>query len=270
LVKAKIKARLKRRMATRSTIIDIYDITKFTDKVYRKDFKSEIRRRSRELDIDSIGSINNMWRKVQETIKKTSAEVLGKSKNTKKSWFNGRCEKAQNQKKKCRNLYLNDPSHEKNKTKYNGSRKEAIRIFKFEKSACTKNILEEVEKYHNKYNKHQLYKKINTLKGGYKKYEKFLVKEDGTLITARSDIIERWKTHFEHLFNCYDSIETFIWTRTEPNLNKYTTPSKQEVELQIRRLKNYKSPGEDGIQSEVMKMLDEDLLTHIHKLLTHI
>jgi len=47
-------------------------------------------------------------------------------------------------------------------------------------------------------------------------------------------------------------------------------PSKQEIELQIRRLKNYKSPGEDGIQGEIMKMLDEDSLTHIHRLLTYI
>jgi hypothetical protein len=35
-------------------------------------------------------------------------------------------------------------------------------------------------------------------------------------------------------------------------------------------LKNYKLLGEDGIQSEIMKMLDKDLLTHIHRLLTHI
>jgi len=84
------------------------------------------------------------------------------------------------------------------------------------------------------------------LKGGYTKYEKFLVKEDGTLITARSDIVERWKTYFEHLLNCNDPIETFTWTRTEPNLNECTIPSKQEIELQIRRLKNHKSSGEDG------------------------
>ncbi|KAL4107723.1 hypothetical protein QTP88_018019 [Uroleucon formosanum] len=65
-----------------------------------------------------------------------------------------------------------------------------------------------------------------------------------------------------------DPIETFTWTRTKPNLNECTTLSKQEVELQIRRLKNYKAPGEDGIQGEIMKMLDEDSLTHIHRLLT--
>ncbi|VVC38393.1 Endonuclease/exonuclease/phosphatase,Reverse transcriptase domain, partial [Cinara cedri] len=249
LVKVNIKARLK-----------------FTDEVCQKRFKSEIHKRSRELDIASIGSTNNMWRRVQDTIKETSAEVLGKPKNTKKPWFNERCEKALNQRKKFRNLYLNDPSHKENKTKYNKIRKDASRIFKYEKRVYTKNILEEAGKYHNEHNIHQLYKKINTLKGGYKKYEMFLVKEDGTLITARSDLVER----FKHLLNCNDPIETFTWTRIEPNLNECTTSSKQEVELQIRRLKNYKSPGEDGIQGGIMKMLDEVSLTHIHRLLTNI
>jgi len=83
LVKVKIKARLKRRVATRPTVIDRYDITKFTDEIFCKRFKSEIHKRSSELNIDSIDSINNMWRRVQETIKETSAEILGKPKNTK-------------------------------------------------------------------------------------------------------------------------------------------------------------------------------------------
>jgi hypothetical protein len=100
LVKIKIKARLKRRMATRPTIIDRYDITKFTDEVCRKRFISEIHRRSRELDIDRTGSINNMWKRVQEIIKETSAEGLGKLKNTKKPLFNEKCEKSLNQRKK--------------------------------------------------------------------------------------------------------------------------------------------------------------------------
>jgi hypothetical protein len=64
LVKVKIKTKLKRKMATRSTIVERYNITKFTDKVCRKRFKSEIHKCSRELDIDSTGSINNMWRRI--------------------------------------------------------------------------------------------------------------------------------------------------------------------------------------------------------------
>jgi len=47
LVKVNIKARLKRRLATRVTIIDRYDITKFTDEVCRKRFKSVIHKRRR-------------------------------------------------------------------------------------------------------------------------------------------------------------------------------------------------------------------------------
>jgi len=107
-------------VATRPTVIDRYDITKFTDEVFCKRFKSEIHKRSRELNIDSIGLINNTWRRVQETIKETSSEVLGKPKNTKKPWFNERYEKNPKSKEKkletCTLMTL---------TKYNESRKEA-------------------------------------------------------------------------------------------------------------------------------------------------
>lgn len=151
LVRVKVKVRLKRRIATKSTIVDRYDIIKFKDEECCKRFKSEIHKRSKDLDIDRTGSINNMWKKIQDTIKETSASVLGKSKNIKKPWFNEKCEKALNRRKKFRNLYLNDPFHEGNKIKYNESRKESSRIFKYEKIAYTKNILEEAEKDHNEH-----------------------------------------------------------------------------------------------------------------------
>lgn len=62
--------------------------------------------------------------------------------------------------------------------KYYESRKETSRIFKKEKRAYTKNILEEAEKYHKEHNTRQLHKTINTIKGGYKKCKNFLKKEN--------------------------------------------------------------------------------------------
>jgi len=60
--------------------------------------------------------------------------------------LNERYEKALNQRRKFRNLYLNDSSRGENKIKYNESKKEASRIYKYEKRAYTKNILEEAKK----------------------------------------------------------------------------------------------------------------------------
>lgn len=36
------------------------------------------------------------------------------------------------------------------------------------------------------------------------------------------------------------------------------------------RLNNQKSPGEDGIQEEIIKILNDDTITNIHKLIVYI
>lgn len=69
---------------------------------------------------------------------------------------------------------------------------------------------------------------------------------------------------------CEKPVETFIWTRRVYNEDNYPPPTKQEIEWQIKRLKNNKSSGSDGIQSEVSKALNNETITNIHKLMEKI
>jgi len=68
--------------------------------------------------------------------------------------------------------------------------------------------------------------------------------------------LEKWKHYFGQLNNCRHPVEIFAWTPTETNDTKCPPPSKDEILQQLNRLKNYKTPGEDGIQGEVLKNLD--------------
>ena len=43
-------------------------------------------------------------------------------------------------------------------------------------------------------------------------------------------------------------------------------PDRIEIAEQIKRLKNHKTPGEDGIQAEILKSLDEETISNIHNL----
>jgi len=54
-------------------------------------------------------------------------------------------------------------------------------------------------------------------------------------------------------------------TETTTNESLCLAPSKQEVELQMNRLKS-ETPGEDGIQTEMTKM-DETTISKIHELI---
>ncbi|KAL4103878.1 hypothetical protein QTP88_019213 [Uroleucon formosanum] len=101
---------------------------------------------------------------------------------------------------------------------------------------------------------------------GFKKQEKLLKNCDGMLITDPNDILDKWKDYFENLLNCNEPIDTFNWTDVEPNKSEYLPPSRIEIGEQIKRLKNHKTPGEVGIQAEILKNVDEEATSNIHNL----
>lgn len=127
-------------------------------------------------------------------------------------------------------------------------------------------MLEETEEYQKSNRSRQLFQNINALRSRFKKQEKFLRNGDGTLITDQNDILDKWKDYFENLLNCDEPINSFTWTDVDPNEIEYLPPDRFEIAEQIKRLKNHKTPGEDGIQAEILKILDEETISNIQNL----
>jgi len=82
--------------------------------------------------------------------------------------------------------------------------------------------------------------------------------------------LEKWKHYFGLLLNCENPVKTFVWIPTKPNDTECPTPSKDEILGQLNRLKNYKTPGENGIQGEVLKNLDELTINKIHSVIENV
>ncbi|KAL4084268.1 hypothetical protein QTP88_028093 [Uroleucon formosanum] len=93
-----------------------------------------------------------------------------------------------------------------------------------------------------------MYQNISKFSGGFKKRNNFLAGEDGTLITSQQDIEKKWTEYFKDLLNCDEPAETFLWTQIAYNEDNCPPPTRQEIEWQIKRLKNNKSSKSDGIQ----------------------
>ena len=82
-------------------------------------------------------------------------------------------------------------------------------------------------------------------------------------------IVARWNNYFSQLFNVHgfkDLRQAEIHT-AEPLVPE---PSATEVELDIDKLKNYKSPGIDQIPAELIKAGGRTICLEIHKLITSI
>jgi len=72
------------------------------------------------------------------------------------------------------------------------------------------------------------------------------------------------------LLNCENPTEIFTWTTSETNDIECPPPSRIEIVKQLSRLKNNKIPGEDGIQGEILKSLDEEAIKRIHDIIENI
>ncbi|VVC38704.1 Reverse transcriptase domain [Cinara cedri] len=139
--------------------------------------------------------------------------------------------------KSLRTIWLGDPTNKDKEEQYKRYQKEAHNTLRRENRLYAQKLLE-AEKDFRINNIRQLYQKINTTRGGYKKRERFLREDDGTLVTEQGKLLEKWTGYFEKLLNA-----------------------------QIKRLKNHKSPGEDGIQAEILKRVDEEAISRIHEVI---
>ncbi|KAL5239046.1 hypothetical protein ACI65C_006456 [Semiaphis heraclei] len=140
------------------------------------------------LNINQEKTIDAKWKAVKDAIKTATVTVIGKQNRTRKPWFNNSCKEAFNRRKESRTQMLNNPYNREKMMAYKECQKEANNIFRYEKQKYTKDVLEEAEIDHKVNRTRQLYKKINSIRGGYKKHEKFLKNDDGSLVTQQDKI----------------------------------------------------------------------------------
>jgi len=98
-----------------------------------------------------------------------------------------------------------------------------------------------------------MYKRINDLTGGYKKRERFLKDDDGSLITTNEELAKKWGDYFYNLLNCEEPGEVFNLNLETGEEQECLEPSLEQIRSQINTLKNHKSPGEDQLHADSSK-----------------
>jgi len=267
LIKGKLKVKLKKLIHSKGTLVNRFDVNKLKDTNTCELFKQQLHETMNNLNINQEETIDTKWKVLKDAIKTVTDTVIGKQKRTRKLWFNNYCKEAFNRRKEARTQFLNDPTNREKAIVYKERQKEANNTFRYEKRKYTKDVLEEAEIDQRVIKTRQLYQKINSIRGEYKKHNKFLKNDNGSLVIEQDKILEKRKHYFGLLLNCENSVETFVWMPTEPNDTECPPPSKDEIVRQLNRLKNYKAPGEDGIQGEVLKNLDELTINKIHSVI---
>lgn len=85
-----------------------------------------------------------------------------------------------------------------------------------------------------------MYKRVNSLKGEFKKKERFLKHDDRMLITIEKEIAKQWRKYLNKLLNCEEPTEKFNYNILEDtNTHEYPPPSLEEIKIktQMQKLK---------------------------------
>lgn len=95
---------------------------------------------------------------------------------------------------------------------------------------------------------------------------------NGTFITKSENIAEEFRSYFEKILNkdsttgIVEQDDTIYYT-AEPEV---PNPSLEEIQYAIQTLKNSKSPGDDKIVAELLKLGGKNLTKNLHNLIQQI
>ncbi|XP_055645457.1 uncharacterized protein LOC129781983 [Toxorhynchites rutilus septentrionalis] len=90
---------------------------------------------------------------------------------------------------------------------------------------------------------------------------------EGNLLTNECEVVERWKQHYDEHLNgdaVVDGSGTTIDLGARAVDDRFPAPDLQEVEKEIRRLKNNKAAGIDNLPSELLKYGGDALVRALH------
>lgn len=192
-------------------------------------------------------NVEQQWSLIKESVLE-AAKCLGLKQYKRKEWFDEECKSINEEQKEAKRIALNSPTTE-NKEKYKELRRKSKKIMRQKKRKLEQEKLDQLEDNRRTNNIRDFHQETQRIRTGFVPKSDIVYDKEGQPICAIPKIIKRWEEYFQNLLN------------TEPpeieETNIYTAelechpPSRQEILFAIKRLKNNKSPGSDGIPSEL-------------------
>ncbi|KAF0770125.1 Uncharacterized protein FWK35_00001520 [Aphis craccivora] len=235
--------------------------------------KQKIRQKN---DVDKLKNKETVW-----TYQETVANLLGRREGFDKeqieeSWkviktaiTESAEKKAIREHNEVRIKAIHIPTPE-NIRDFENKRREVITLIRKEKRIAEKERLENIENL--KYNPREFFKRCKTFKNGFVPTIRMIEDNNGTFITKPENITEEFRSYFEKILN-RDSItgigeqDNTIYYTAEPEI---PNPNLEEIQYAIQTLKNNKSPGDDKIVAELLKLGGQNLKKNLHNLIQQI
>ena len=207
---------------------------------------------------------NCSWAECESIIKSSAEQVLGYSQRARNQWFDAECREVTERK-----FSLLKRGHNKSrrrKEELRQARREEKRVHRRKKREYEKRILEELEIAYSTRDTRKFYRKLNDVKRGFQPRTSMVRKRNGEIASHQTDVIDTWKEHFDELLNSNEHLRA---NRSNLQVNdtdeELIEPSVEEIKAAIKKLRNNKAPGYDGIPGELFKTGCEKLIETIYE-----
>lgn len=268
MVKIKIKEELPKCPKIKKSKIERLDPQPLKNESISQDFSEKVEERLGEQP--GVGSVEDKWNNFEEKLYEAARETLpSKKPNKSKCWFDTECKKIIEERNKARLIFL-QVSNEENKIKYGRLRKLAKKICRQKKREKLLSQLVQAEVTYQNKDIRNFYQEVKRQKSNYLGKLTFVKDKEGNLVAGK-DKMSRWMEHFQETLNesCDEISRVEIPHREQIPLQTQNQPQMDEVIEILQKLKNNKSPGENGLVAELYKkggtILQEHLLNIIQE-----
>nr|VZH91290.1 unnamed protein product [Spirometra erinaceieuropaei] len=235
-------------------------------------FSNELTQRLDNLHIAAAAAVNasveNRWCQLREMAQSTTLAVLGRARRQHQDWFDDNDATISNllaDNNRLHKAYVDDPTDD-NKTAFYRSRRHLQQRLRELQNAWTSCKAEEIQGCADR-NEWKNFSAIKAVCGPPTKGTAPLFSADGsTLLTEKSQILQRWGEHFLGDLNRPSAISDAAIARlprVETNVNLDLPPSLQETIRTVQQLSSWKAAGWDAIPAEVYKHGNPQLMDHL-------
>ncbi|BHF80615.1 hypothetical protein SprV_0702374300 [Sparganum proliferum] len=214
-------------------------------------------------------SVENRWCQLRDTIQSTALTVLGRARRQHQDWFDDNDAVISNllaEKNRLHKAYVDHPTAD-NKAAFYRSRRQLQQRLREMQDAWTARKAEEIQGYADRNEWKNFFSVIKAVYGPPTKGTAPLLSADGsTLLTEKTQILQRWAQHIRGVLNRPSAISDAAIDRlpqVETNADLDLPPSLQETIRAVQQLSGGKAPGSDAIPADVYKHGGPQLMDHL-------
>lgn len=277
LVIARIRARIATVRTQRIERSKKWNIEKLKDPEACKTFQQRANELVREgLRSADTESVQDVWDGLEKALQGSAEEILGKqAPGGRGKWFDEECRMVTEAKNEAYRNMVNKRFTRRPTQEYRDRRRQEKRLHRIKKRAWERKELEDMEAHRNANECRKFFQKVNSGRVPFRPRTQACMKEDGTLLTNKSEILDRWVRHFRSLL--YEGRATEDIAEEEmtgegvvEGAEEIEPPDFEEVMDAILRMKNNKAPGPDGLPAEILKYGGDELHRALYDLVLSI